>query len=76
MRLNADFDNFRKRTAAEKEALRASVKGDTVMASSLLGGRMGACTELPLPPPLWARAPLPCLPPRALLACPQWLACQ
>ena len=32
VRLNADFDNFRKRTAAEKEALTTKVKGDTVMA--------------------------------------------
>lgn len=31
LRLNADFDNFRKRTAAEKERLRNDVKGDTVM---------------------------------------------
>lgn len=32
MRLQADFENFRKRTAAEKESLRASVRGDTVAA--------------------------------------------
>lgn len=31
VRLNADFENFRKRTATEKDALRTSVKGDTVM---------------------------------------------
>lgn len=30
MRLQADFDNFRKRTAAEKDSLRTQVKGDTV----------------------------------------------
>lgn len=30
LRLQADFDNFRKRTAGEKDALRASVKADTV----------------------------------------------
>ncbi|KAL4854901.1 hypothetical protein ACK3TF_004377 [Chlorella vulgaris] len=32
VRLQADFENFRKRTAAEKESLRASVRGDTVAA--------------------------------------------
>lgn len=31
-RMAADFDNFRKRTAAERAALAASVKGDTVAA--------------------------------------------
>ncbi|KAL4422080.1 hypothetical protein ABPG77_001548 [Micractinium sp. CCAP 211/92] len=30
MRLQADFDNFRKRTTAEKDSLRSQVKGDTV----------------------------------------------
>jgi molecular chaperone GrpE len=30
LRLQADFDNFRKRTAGEKDALRTSVKADTV----------------------------------------------
>jgi molecular chaperone GrpE (heat shock protein) len=30
MRLQADFDNFRKRTAAEKDSLRSAVRGDTV----------------------------------------------
>jgi len=30
LRLGADFDNFRKRTSAEKEALGVSVKGDVV----------------------------------------------
>ncbi|EFN54265.1 hypothetical protein CHLNCDRAFT_36141 [Chlorella variabilis] len=30
LRLQADFDNFRKRTAGEKDALRVSVRGDTV----------------------------------------------
>ncbi|KAL4458256.1 hypothetical protein ABPG75_013121 [Micractinium tetrahymenae] len=30
MRLQADFDNFRKRTATEKDALRSQIKGDTV----------------------------------------------
>lgn len=32
VRLSADFDNFRKRTSTEREALKSSVKGDTVMA--------------------------------------------
>ena len=32
VRLSADFDNFRKRTAAERDALKASVKGDTLLA--------------------------------------------
>ena len=32
VRLTADFENFRKRTAAERDALKASVKGDTVLA--------------------------------------------
>ena len=31
VRMSADFDNFRKRSASEKSALAASVKGDTVM---------------------------------------------
>lgn len=31
LRLTAEFDNFRKRTAAEKDATRATVRGDTVM---------------------------------------------
>lgn len=30
MRLQADFDNFRKRTSTEKDTLRSQVKGDTV----------------------------------------------
>ena len=30
MRLQADFDNFRKRTAAEKDSMRSAVRGDTV----------------------------------------------
>jgi molecular chaperone GrpE len=32
VRMTADFDNFRKRTAAEREALKTSVRGDTVLA--------------------------------------------
>lgn len=32
MRLSADFDNFRKRTAGERESLMSSVKGDTMSA--------------------------------------------
>jgi len=31
LRLNADFDNFRRRSASEKEALSVSVKGDVVV---------------------------------------------
>lgn len=30
MRLVADFENFRKRTASEKEAMKATVRGDTI----------------------------------------------
>ncbi|KAK9819054.1 hypothetical protein WJX81_003978 [Elliptochloris bilobata] len=32
LRLNADFDNFRKRTAAEKQAIADKTKGDVVLA--------------------------------------------
>lgn len=32
VRLSADFDNFRKRTSTERDALKDSVKGDTIMA--------------------------------------------
>ena len=32
LRLTADFDNFRKRSGAEKDSLRDAVRGDTVMA--------------------------------------------
>lgn len=30
LRLQAEFDNFRKRTAAEKDALRSAARGETV----------------------------------------------
>jgi molecular chaperone GrpE len=32
VRLSADFDNFRKRSATERDALKSSIKGDTVAA--------------------------------------------
>ena len=59
MRLQADFDNYRKRNESEKVALRSSVRGDTVAELLPLVRRAGGangclvwCLEVLLSVPL------------------------